>query len=65
MTRRYSSGHLMILLLLWGAWAALSLERVRAADADWPTHGGTSLEQRYSTLGELNSGNVRQLGLTW
>jgi quinohemoprotein ethanol dehydrogenase len=55
----------MILQLLWGAWATLSLERVRAADADWPTHGGTSLEQRYSTLGEINSGNVRQLGLTW
>lgn len=37
-----------------------------AADpANWITHGGTYLEQRYSTLADVNAGNVGKLGLAW
>ena len=35
------------------------------AAADWPTHGGTYSEQRFSTLDQINAGNVGQLGLAW
>ncbi len=35
------------------------------AAADWPTHGGTYSEQRFSTLDQINAGNVGHLGLTW
>jgi quinohemoprotein ethanol dehydrogenase len=55
-----------------GLWPALLaplscalLARAQASDVDWPTHGGTYLEQRFSTLAEIDAGNVRRLGLQW
>jgi quinohemoprotein ethanol dehydrogenase len=33
--------------------------------SDWPTHGGTYLEQRYSTLDQITPANVSRLGLAW
>ena len=33
--------------------------------ANWITHGGTYMEQRYSTLAQVNAGNVGKLGLAW
>ena len=32
---------------------------------DWLTYGGTYKEQRYSTLDQINDGNVDQLGIAW
>ncbi len=31
----------------------------------WLTHGGNYAEQRFSTLDQINAGNVAQLGLAW
>ena len=36
-----------------------------ASASDWPTHGGTYLEQRYSTLDQITPANVTRLGLAW
>jgi len=38
-----------------------------AADnrTDWLTHGRTYDEQRFSPLGQINTGNVKNLGLAW
>jgi PQQ-dependent dehydrogenase (methanol/ethanol family) len=33
--------------------------------AEWTLHGGSSSEQRYSTLKQINADNVSQLGLAW
>ena len=40
---------------------------ISAADAltDWLTHGRTYDEQRFSPLDQINTGNVRNLGLAW
>jgi len=43
-------------------------QRLDAAASDpdnWLTYGGTYAEQRYSTLDQINEGNVKQLGLAW
>jgi quinohemoprotein ethanol dehydrogenase len=32
---------------------------------DWPSHGRTYSEQRYSPLTQINDGNVARLGLAW
>jgi len=32
---------------------------------DWPTHGGTYSEQRYSPLGQIDARSVARLGLAW
>lgn len=42
--------------------------RLRAAAGEpgnWLTHGGTYAEQRYSTLAQIRTDNVGQLGLAW
>jgi quinohemoprotein ethanol dehydrogenase len=36
-----------------------------AATGDWPTHGGTYAEQRFSPLTQVNAGTVARLGLSW
>jgi quinohemoprotein ethanol dehydrogenase len=37
-----------------------------ASDADeWPLHGRTPAEARYSPLGQIHTGNVAELGLAW
>jgi PQQ-dependent dehydrogenase (methanol/ethanol family) len=33
--------------------------------ANWPTHGGTYYEQHYSTLDQINDGNIGKLELAW
>ena len=48
--------------------ADVSAARLMNAGADpsnWVTHGGTYMEQRFSRLGDVNAGNVGQLGLAW
>ncbi|TRW18269.1 PQQ-dependent dehydrogenase, methanol/ethanol family [Glacieibacterium frigidum] len=48
--------------------AAVTSERLLGAAAEpgnWLTHGGTYLEQRFSTLDQINAGNVGKLGLAW
>lgn len=34
-------------------------------DVEWPVHGGTDLEQRFSPLDQINSSTVNKLGLVW
>jgi len=41
------------------------LEAAASDPDDWLTYGGTYAEQRYSTLDQINDGNVKQLGLAW
>ena len=36
-----------------------------AAEDDWPRHGRTHAEQRYSPLDQVHTGNVAKLGLAW
>lgn len=38
---------------------------VAAAAQDWPWHGGTSDEQRFSRLDDINAENVGKLSLAW
>ena len=46
--------------------ARVDAARLLAAPADqWMTYGGTYQEQRFSTLDQINTGNVSQLGLAW
>ena len=48
--------------------AAVDSKRLLNAASDpanWITHGGTYMEQRYSTLTDVNTGNVAKLGLAW
>ncbi len=41
-------------------------EAIRAgADGDWPSHGRTYDEQRYSPLDRIDDGNIGRLGLAW
>ena len=35
------------------------------APVEWPVHGGTDLEQRFSPLEQVNANNVGKLGLSW
>ena len=35
------------------------------ADVEWRQHGGDTAETRFSTLQDINSGNVSDLGLDW
>ena len=39
--------------------------RAARADGEWLTHGGDYAETRYSTLAEIDRGNVARLGLAW
>ena len=32
---------------------------------EWPVHGGTDLEQRFSPVAQIDKANVAQLGLAW
>jgi len=38
---------------------------VDGPNVDWAVHGGTNDEQRFSTLDQINDGNVGRLGLAW
>ncbi|GBR54027.1 PQQ-dependent dehydrogenase, methanol/ethanol family [Gluconobacter sphaericus] len=44
--------------------SALAQGSVGSPD-DWPQHGRTAFEQRYSPLNQINTGNVGKLGLVW
>lgn len=35
------------------------------SDRDWPVHGGTAENNRYSPLKQINRGNVQQLAVAW
>ena len=65
-------------ILALGAWVGLSAAAPQGAPVtgarllgaasepgNWLTHGGTYLEQRFSTLTQVNDGNVAKLGLAW
>jgi quinohemoprotein ethanol dehydrogenase len=55
----------LLITVLAAASALPCAGRVGAATVDWPTYGGTPLEQRYSMLRDINSDNVQKLGLQW
>jgi quinohemoprotein ethanol dehydrogenase len=60
---RLASRLVVALTLALCSWTCVTA--AAAADIDWPTHGGTNLEQRFSTLDQVNTGNVKRLALTW
>lgn len=41
------------------------LDHAASEPSQWMTYGGTYSEQRYSTLSQIDTGNVGQLGLAW
>jgi len=41
------------------------LQSAAAHPADWLTYGGTWLEQRYSRLAQINTGNIARLAPAW
>ena len=45
--------------------AFASIAQAKGAVVEWPVHGGTNLEQRFSPLDEINTNNVSKLGLGW
>lgn len=49
------------------ALALLASASVQAAkpETDWPLHGGTTLNTRFSALDQINAGNAGQLGGAW
>ena len=51
-------------LLIAGALRA-SGDADRLASGEWPVHGGTALEQRFSPLDQIDETNVASLGLAW
>ena len=61
---------LLLALLACSAQAADTVvdDAYLASDGDgsnWPAYGRTSTEQRYSPLDQLNTGNVKNLGIQW
>src|SRR5580698_8531207 len=44
---------------------AQRLARAQSEPGQWMTYGGTYSEQRFSTLKQINSGNIGDLGLKW
>jgi quinohemoprotein ethanol dehydrogenase len=51
--------------LISAAFALLSHSITAAENVDWPLHGLTNQEQRFSSLTQINNQNVDQLGLAW
>ena len=45
--------------------AKASAEKFEQANKDWPFHGGSYGNTRYSTLDQINAGNVKSLGVAW
>lgn len=37
----------------------------RAGNQDWPVYGGNKAGNRYSSLDQINTGNVKQLAIAW
>ncbi len=65
-----TSSRLFLLLLLalglFSLSAALSAQDASStAQKDWPVYGGTSENNHYSTLDQINRTNVKQLKLAW
>ena len=40
-------------------------EPFETASKDWPFHGGSTGNTRYSTLDQINAGNIKTLGAAW
>jgi len=55
-----------ILLSIFGnmAWNAMAMSKT-PDDIDWPVHGGSDFEQRFSPLDQIDRNNIKQLGLAW
>lgn len=53
------------LILIASASAQTSGPSNGATQADWPHYGGTQLSWRYSSLDQINSGNVKNLAPAW
>src|ERR1700759_5791170 len=73
MSMRWKSLLLVLIALLlpsgFGAAAAqvtsARIEHAGSEPQNWLTYGGTYNNQRYSTLGQINQGNVKNLELQW
>lgn len=68
-TKHRSAGQVAITFLAVPLVGCSSLSRdtatTAAAGTEWAQHGGTSDEQRYSSLTDINSDNVGKLSLAW
>src|SRR5580692_2813534 len=56
---------LLSLVLTAGAFAQTGAPVNGATSADWPHYGGTQLSWRYSSLAQINTGNVKNLAPAW
>ena len=45
--------------------ASMAIKATQAPDVEWPKHGLTDAEQRFSPLAQVNTDNVGSLGLDW
>ncbi len=48
-----------------GGEAGFAASKDAQAAADWPVYGGSVLNDRYSTLHQINRGNVKDLKVAW
>ena len=50
-----------------GTWTRISFAQTaqRTQPRDWPVYGGTPENNRYSSLAQINRGNVKQLQVAW
>jgi hypothetical protein len=60
---RYARVSLGVACVLWGAVAAASAKG--DVDKQWTSLGRTADEQRFSPLTQINTDNVKKLGLAW
>src|ERR1700759_3267401 len=45
--------------------AKAPVEKFQQAGKNWPLHGGSWSNTRYSTLAQIDAGNVKTLGAAW
>jgi quinohemoprotein ethanol dehydrogenase len=78
-SRSRSRSHLLLLRLLLLGWVLLGADAPDDGDpivserlpkeisqqTDWPLHGGSHREERYSELDQIDRNNVSRLGLAW
>ena len=55
----------LALVLPVAAWADADLDRAMSNADNWATQAGDNYNQRYSTLKQINAGNVKKLQVAW
>ncbi len=69
---KHSRGILMLIVLAAGLWPSFSKAQgldpaalLKPATDTWPTYNGDYSGKRYSTLDQINAGNINSLTLAW